>query len=330
MKIKKFNLSVIALTFVTGFLLISCTKDDNSQNLAENNLLAKLRMTVIRSTSKDSLSGILSDYSNNDNPYEYVGVNHNKALDYISTYMNNIKDDSQNLSVEIKEPLTNNTFVKVCNGTTDKITALSLKYSNANTLNTYTKEDLNVNSELSTTDKTITYLKANKFADPRLSGLNEFNINYFKKLQYLKENGKINDFETHADSIIVAHVMETDDIVASVQIIKNAENDFLKSDIDSKIKERQLSYLSILRNSIGYWSQVTEDTSNPWWQLNNDFFTRVGTHEGYSKWSWHNFWENLAIGAADGLGGLAGTGLGGIGAVGVGAVASAVVGALYP
>ena len=130
--------------------------------------------------------------------------------------------------------------------------------------------------------------------------------------------------------------MATDSIEESVSIIKKAESDFITSTtLDEATKTRQLVFLSILRNSIGYWENVMEHDDSPWWRLNSDFFNRVGIHEGYSKFSWHHFWGVLLTGLADAVGGVVGAiipppvlgaAIGGV----VGAGLSAVVDSVYP
>lgn len=335
----------VLMTVSAAFFFTACKKDKGSPGeearvLSNLRNIAPLTGTGGAGTSKTTSDIETFDFRNDKNPYEWAGIAHNKALDYVAGYMSDLTDEKKSMTVLIKQPLTEDVTTKVITARKDKVIALTQKYVNENVAGKHDVDPGLTNAkEEEMSNSAIRYFTTNKYLDPRLSGLNDFNKDVWEKLTYLYTVGKLTDFEAHADSIIIAKIMETDDIQASIDIIKEAENTMLTASIEEKIKVHQLAFFSVLRNSIGYWSAVIQDPANPWWSLNKDLFTRIGTHTGYGRFSWHKFWGSVLEAVADGVGGLiggaAGTAIGGpaggvVGGIIVGAGCSGVVAAVYP
>lgn len=254
--------------------------------------------------------------------------------------MSDITDSSHGLNLTIRQPLDTTTTTSTFYGRTDKTIALTQKFWNERIMDDYVTPNIKEVSftsdgETKISKETVTYFKSNKFVDPRLSGLDEFNKDFYSKMQHLVDSGKLTSFEASADSIVIYQAMETDSLEQSIAIIVEAEKIIKDASLEDIVKTRQLVFLSIFRNSIGYWANVIDNESNPWWTTNSNFFTRIGTHEGYGKWSWHKFWGTLLTGVADAIGGmlgvvieppLLGAAVGGV----VGATLSAVVDQVYP
>mgnify|MGYP001040820168 CR=1 FL=1 len=280
------------------------------------------------------------DYSYPNNKFDWVGIKHNDCLDYVASNIPAITDDSKNLTLTIRQPLSDESSTVELNGRIQKAIGLTQKYWNEKVMDEYVRPFvsgpvINNNYENNISSENIQYLTENKFIDPRLDGLDKFNSDFSLKLNHYVEAGKITTFEAEADKSIVKQAMETDDVQASIDIIKSAEKIIIEASIDETVRTRQLTFLSIFRNSIGYWANVIDDQSNPWWTINKNFFQRVGTHEGYARWSWHKFWGVLLTGIADAVGGVVGVfieppvlgaAVGGV----VGSALSAVVDNVYP
>jgi hypothetical protein len=334
-----FSLSILA---ISGLAITSCKKTSNTTSIPSTSDLKSRLLTKLRNAKNDAIAGkgyttgkTTTDYSNSQNPYEWVGINHNNDLAYIATFMSNLVDDHQTLTLTIREPLTDNVLNGRYNTFNDKVTALSQKFWNENVSDKYVRPYVAQNSvtnasEKSTSNDIISYLSTNKFVDPRTDGLNKFNEDLYGKLEHWVQDGTITQFDAQADSIVVYQVMETDSVEQSIAIIKTAEDDIINSQLDDETKTRQLVFLSILRNSIGYWVDVMQDNNSPWQRTNGAFINRVGTHEGYAKFSWHAFWGAVLEGVADAVGGIAGAGGGPIVSGIAGGVASGVVAGLWP
>lgn len=342
------RLTLITATLLLFFVLNSCKKTGDALSKHPKDyseILAKLRNIKNDQKGNKPNSKIYArttalDYSNPDNPYDWVGIKHNDCLDYVSSYMSDITNNSSGLSLTIRQPLNNSTTTATFYGRTDKTIALTQKYWNENVMDSYVAPYVKESSFSNDDENTITkdnidYFKQHNFVDPRLSGLNAFNNDFYSKLQYFVDAGKLTSFEANADSIVVYQAMETDSLEQSIAIIIEAEKIIQEASLEDAVKTRQLVFLSIFRNSIGYWANVIEDESNLWWTTNRDFFTRVGSHEGYARWSWHKFWGVLLTGLADAVGGVVGAlieppvlgaAVGGV----VGAALSAVVDNVYP
>ena len=324
---------------------MSCKKETTtnvSKKQEYPEVLSKLRSISSSTNNNAARTGNLLNlnYANPNNKYEWVGIKHNDCLDYVSSNIADITDNSKGLILSIRQPLSDEKITTTFFGRADKTIGLTQKFWNENVMDEYvrpyvTSNVIDNNYENKICTENLQYLTQNKFLDPRLDGLNKFNSDFYAKMKHFVEVGKISSFEADADSIIVSKAMETDDVQASIDIIKNAEKVITDAEIDQTIKTRQLTFLSIFRNSVGYWANVIEDENNPWWSVNRDFFTRVGTHEGYARWSWHKFWGVLLTGIADAVGGVVGAlieppvvgaAVGGV----LGATLSAVVDNVYP
>lgn len=323
---------IIAITSVVLLLLTvlnSCKKDlkttDNPTVKKEAEyalILEKLRniRTELNNKSKPgNRSGATSqakttsfDYSNPDNPYEWVGVKHNECLEYVSSFMSDITDDENGLELSIRQPLSDESTSSTLYGSTDKMIGLTQKFWNEQVMDDYVRpyveSSFNNEEELNIIEQNLGYLQENKFVDPRINGSDEFIGDFWSKLQYFQETQRINEFEAHADSIIVYQIFEIENIEESVGLITEAESIINGSSIEDAVKTRQLVFLSILRNSIGYWETVMADEHHPWWTLNGDFFNREpeGQPGGRVSGFWKKFWRSLVIGLSDAVGGLVG------------------------
>lgn len=342
---------IVAIAMIACFVInSSCSKNNSvTQVVTATNygeLLSQLRgieKTVQSSEGKSTEEIEQFDYSNSANPHEWVGIEHNKCLDYLKANIPDILSPND-LTLSIRQPLSDEVKTLLCSGQMEKTKYLSIKYWNENVSDAHIRPylppaALNINIEKQMSDQNIGYLQQNKFVDPRLSGLDAFNRDFYQKLLYFVSINRISQFEADADSIIMYKVMETASIQESVDIIKQAEAVINNSTLDNNTKTRQLIFLSILRNSIGYWAAVIQNPNDPWFSVHGNFFNRVGPHEGYAKWNWNKFWEAVVTGVADAVGGIAGeaagTAIGGpiggaIGAGLVGSAASGVVAGLWP
>ena len=326
---------IIAITSVIFLLLPilnSCKKDLKTadtpsvkQEAYYSQILAKLRN--IRAAEKNNKSrpgdgsGTNSqakttsfDYSNPDNPYEWVGVKHNECLEYVSSFMSDITDDDHGLELTIRQPLSDESTSSTLFGSTDKMIGLTQKFWNEQVMDVYVRpyveSSFDNEEELNMIEQNLGYLQENKLVDPRTNGSDEFIADFWSKLQYFQETERINEFETHADSIIINQLLAIEDIEESVGLIIEAESIINGASIEDAVKTRQLVFLSILRNSIGYWETVMADEHHPWWTLNADFFNREpeGQPGGRQlRWNWKKFWRSLVIGIADAVGGVVGT-----------------------
>jgi|GEM_PF-4653128 len=339
---------IIPFLIITSAILLcfaSCKKSTDNLNRQEANdkgkILSELRAISLdnSNTTQAKTTSDVFNFQNDNNPFEWVGEAHNDCLDYLAQYMDELVDTTDSMSISIKQPYSSDVINVSAITTKDKIVALSEKFFNENIASSHTQDDgVDINTENENNQSIINYFENNQYVYPQVSGLNAYNENIWLKLTYFAEEGYLTDFESHADSIVISKIMETDDVQSSLDIIKSSETVILNSSLGETEKNNQLIFLAILRNSIGYWANVIQDTNNPWWQLNVRIWNITGTHEGYAKitplfhWSWHNFWGALCAGAADALGG-AGAGLLTsnpvlIGLAGAGC--SAVVTALWP
>lgn len=342
---------IVAILIAGAILATACRKNNatapsSSADANNEQILAKLRNcknNVLASQSANKTTQLFN-YANPNTPYEWVGVEHNKCMDYIATYMNVILNNNAPLQLSIRQPLSNQTTLGTYYSQADKIEALSQKYWNENVSDRYIRPYIEGSSTITNEIESawsrdnISYFQNNPFADPRTKGLNAFNIDFYTKLQHYVALKTITPFEAHADSIIVVQVMETDSVELSLDIIRNAEGVINSSTLAPDIKARILCFLSIFRNSIGYWAVIIDDPNHPYHLLNDNFWNVTGPHQGYNKWNWNKFWECVCTGLADAAGGIAGGAAGSfagpvgssIGAGIVGAGASGVVAGLWP
>lgn len=321
------------LLFLVGILSFqSCKKENTNTINNETNVLTKLRQISIASNNQTSnkTTSETFDFSNPNNPYEWVGIAHNNSLDYVAGFMNDIIDDSKSIIVNIKQPYSSDVVQVNATNKVSKISALTQKYFNETVIPQHPANDgLTITSEQQWSNSVTTFFFSNKYVYPQVSGLNAYNNDIWVKLTNMVAMNSLTPFEANADSIIIAKVMETNDIQLSLNVIKDAEGTIISSNLSDKIKAHQLEILSILRNSIGYWATVMQDTTNPWWQLNSRIWNITGTHTGYARWSWNKFWETVVTGIADALGTAAG-GPTLVGSAIVGGIASGLVEGLWP
>jgi hypothetical protein len=148
--------------------------------------------------------------------------------------------------------------------------------------------------------------------------LDIYKINVNNKLQNFVSNNSISADEAFADSLIVDYVFKANSLDDAISVIRQAESILISADMDEIIRVRQLSFLAIFRNSIGYWAKAIVTPNHPMIAINATYFNTP-----YPKFSWRKFWKAVAVGFADAAGGLAG---GLISSPALGAIVGGIVG----
>jgi hypothetical protein len=293
------------------FIFFGCQKNvEIEKNILPDSWVKKIKTSLKNNTKSqktgDDLNG--GNFSNPKNPYEWVGIEHNNCLDFVGQYAGNILDNNSGLVLSIKEPFNDQIFTTSYTGKVDKIKAISQKYWNENVIpNRPSSYFQNADKKLTNQQQAVicsdnfNWFNQNKYLDPITAGLTLYKANINQKLSYFSDNNTITIEELEADSTIISHIFNSSSLDEAIDVIKQAESIIiLSTDINKDVKIRQLIFLSIYRNSIGYWANAVKITNHPLIAINSQYFGKP-----YPEWSWKRFWRGLAVACADALGGVA-------------------------
>jgi hypothetical protein len=327
------KVTITAATVAYFCAFSSCSRKENEfspdRNKIEynNKLLASLR-TIDGLNIRNAQNIVIVT----NNTMNWVGVEHNNTLAYIAKNTNFYSKSSSIISV--KQPFGNETTDYFDSNVNDRIKILSQKYWNEQAIpNNMTLEQVQTlstigisnDSERLMTDSIVSFLTTNKLKDPTTYGTDGFVKSAYQNMTLLVKQGKMTDFEAHADSILLSKVINMEDLTLAQNTIIMFENSIMSSNLPQVIKDRQLVHFSIFRNSLAYWGNVMNDQNNNWHKKNEmKKFIIDSSNARLPRWlKW------TCIGFADAIGGILGGELGGgigsaIGAGVGGAVASGI------
>ena len=305
-------------------LLVACHKPEK-QVVLKNELEHSKLLSQLRSVSTVPQSNLKVVPLITNNPFNWVGVEHNNSLAYL-----NAKIDFTNntpVTISVKQPLSSQTTNVFCQNVNDKMKTLLQKYWNEQAIpNNMTNEEVasispkyNNNSQRVMGDEMLEFLTANKLKNPITYGERAFIQSAYQKMMLLANQGKITSFEVHADSILLSNVVLAEDLVLAQNTIINFENIIISSDLPQVVKNRQLCHAAVFRHSLAYWDGVANNPNNNW-HNRKGMATLIPNNSTARLPRWL---KKLCISFCGGVGGMMGGTLGPIGAGVGGALASA-------
>ncbi len=282
--------------------------------LSKNNDIFEEVLVKIRAITPNSAS---SRNLNSYNAYEWVGVEHNYTLDYVFNSVDFATN--QPINIELKAPYQNSPTVTVnAVGVSDQIYTYTQKYWN----NTAIPQNLtiaqyaslpviSVNSQRLSMNGVVNWLKNNKFEDPCTSDNAAFLQSIYQKLSIQASLGRITTFEVHADSILVSHLLNENNSEEDLKnIIIAFENDIISSELPVEVKDRQLLFASIFRNSLEYWFDAIDNPSHKCHAYMSQYLSDCPNATN-QKGRWKKILKGICTGFCDAVGGLLGGGVAG-------------------
>lgn len=265
----------------------------------ENNLLTKIEADAVLALK----SNVPANVENPSNPFDFVGYHHNKSLDVVRVNLKNVMNDNESISIRLNgQNLGGGAILKT---RIDKTIGIIQNYWLQNVSNSIPSNPSRLFENVkSSYANLITDTNPTQLARKNTSTNRDYSKIFYTKIEKLERNNGLTPVEKSIDSLLLSKVLDCEDLNDFINLTKSFESAISTSNLPNSTKERQLIFLSIFLQSGYYWEQVSKDPSSEWHSVYGQIFSDVKDNGRVKLPKWLKW---VIIGAADGLGGLAGS-----------------------